>query len=175
MTPLAMFGQFPYPARTSNSSGRARSSRNGAAFLLENTQGGDTMGTSDSSQDRPDQSAARVLVVDDEKLILKLCRRILEREGYRIHTAQTATRAVERVREASFDIVMCDISMPRLQGDELVDEIRQIQPGLGVLFCSGHPLDSPALSHVDLGDDAAFLQKPFVAGDLVEAVERLVG
>lgn len=108
-----------------------------------------------------------VLVVDDERMVLRVCRRILEREGYDVLLAGDCEQAFEYVRGAngSLDVLVCDIRMPDMQGDELARKLRDLQPDLEVIFISGHTNGD------EFGEiDSQFVAKPFSAEELLGAI-----
>jgi CheY-like chemotaxis protein len=146
-----------------------------AALLLES----DTLESSDGWSDpRPHETpdihpprSRRVLVVDDEPIVLLYVARLLEEAGYEV---QTALNGVEALRTAedhafAFDLVITDIRMPALDGWELGRRLRQRRRSLPVLYVSGYDLEQ------SVAEPARFLRKPFEAADLLRRVADLVG
>jgi DNA-binding NtrC family response regulator len=129
-----------------------------------------------SQQDSGGEAAATILVVDDELMVRRVCRRVLEREGYLVLCAAGSEQAIEAVRESDtpIDVLLCDVVMPGVPGGELAVELRMLEPGVAVIFISGHVDDSNAQTQIDNGN-AGFLAKPFFADELLEVVaEALV-
>jgi len=114
-----------------------------------------------------------VLVVDDERPIREIERRILEKAGYRIIEVSGATEAFATLKDGRpIDLVIADLDMPELSGDEMVRQIRAMRPDLKVLYVTGH-IDR-LMDTRPLWDGEAFLDKPFSVNGLVEAVTLLL-
>ncbi len=82
----------------------------------------------------------RILVVDDEQLVRRTVRRLLEKSGYEVTEASDGVEALERFRAApdAFDLVLLDLSMPRMSGDETFEALRRIRGDLPVVLSSGY-------------------------------------
>ena len=117
-----------------------------------------------AAQSRP--GAGRVLVVDDEQIIRDLAEVALRKLGYTVVLAANGKEAVDIVlREPmSIDIVLLDMIMPLLGGEETLDELLKIRPGLVVIAMSGYS-EIEAKSRFG-GGISGFLQKPFTVGAL---------
>jgi len=114
-----------------------------------------------------------VLVVDDEAPVRAVERRVLEHLGYSVLEATNGTDLIEQLAGgAQFDLLIADLDMPVVRGDELARRIRRARPDLRVLYVTGH---SDWLTDGDpLAEGEAFLEKPFTPAGLREAVERLL-
>ncbi len=114
-----------------------------------------------------------ILVADDEPLVRSLARHVLERQGYRVVLAADGAEAVELFRReraaAGIALVILDASMPQLSGRQAFDVIRAADPGVPVLFASGHPLAEMA---AEAG--AGFLHKPYTPTSLAAAVQAAI-
>ena len=120
----------------------------------------------DPDQRRP-AAALRLLVVDDEAALRDLLQRYLDRLGYQVETCAGAEEALERFKAApaAFALVITDLTLPGLNGEELLARIRAIHPQQRALMLSGYPYrPTDALT--------GFLQKPFVPKMLVEEIQR---
>ncbi|BEQ13930.1 sigma-54-dependent transcriptional regulator [Desulfoferula mesophila] len=115
------------------------------------------------------QSKGRVLVVDDELTTLKNLRRILEKEGYQVSTYSNPVRALELLKQESFDVLLSDLRMPHLDGLELLDQAKLIAPGLEVIIITGYASLDGAVEATKKGA-YHFLAKPFTP----EQVRRVV-
>jgi PAS domain S-box-containing protein len=115
----------------------------------------------------------RILVVEDREETRRLITRALERAGYRVAAAADGRSALElAARESQFDLVVTDVLMPEIGGEELVRRLRWERPGLRVLFVSGHPQD---LGDLDvLAPGARLLHKPFGLSALLRGVRELL-
>ena len=115
-----------------------------------------------------------VLVVDDEESIRVVVRRILEAEGYQITEATNGLEGIARLEGGTpLDLLMADIDMPELSGDEMAVRIRKSRPDLKVLYVTGH-IDKLMDERPLLWDGEAFLEKPFSAAGLLEAVSLIL-
>ena len=116
--------------------------------------------------------ARRVLVIDDEPIVVVAVKEILELEGYAVTTAHGGHDAIEMFRRepAGFIGVLVDMTMPRLGGVDVMRELREIRADVQVILMSGYERSRAA----QLGDPpAGFLQKPFRSEDLLDAVAKL--
>jgi PAS domain S-box-containing protein len=112
-----------------------------------------------------------ILVTEDETTVRTLVRRVLERAGYRVLTAETPDEALRICRsdQGPIDLLLTDVVMPQMRGTMLADRALAIRPSMRVLFMSGY--SGTEKSHRSLADEGVpFLQKPFSAGVLSEAV-----
>jgi len=116
-----------------------------------------------------------VLVVDDEPAVRETAAQLLRRMGYEVITASTGDEAVRRFDEhaESIRLVVLDMILPRKSGQQVFASIRDRKPTARVLFCSGHGLEHEVQKLLE-EPGAAFLQKPFTAAALAEAVRRLL-
>ncbi|MBC7926768.1 MAG: response regulator [Bryobacteraceae bacterium] len=116
-----------------------------------------------------------VLVVDDEPALRKFLQIYLERVGYSVSTAETAEQALETfsLDTAAFRIIIADLSLPGMQGDEMARQMVSINPELRVLLCSGYPYAVESFPEL-IRDKFAVLQKPFLPNELAGALTELL-
>ncbi len=114
-----------------------------------------------------------ILVIDDERTILRLAERILERGGYRVITAVSAEQGIERFRMAagSISAVVLDMSMPEMSGIEAARILKRIDPDVRIILSSG--LIDEEWVRSSAQEVKALLMKPYTAERLCETV-RLV-
>lgn len=118
--------------------------------------------------------ATRVLVVDDEASVRDLQNRMLTQAGYEVHTVDDADKALQWIREEQpVDLVIADVNMPEMNGDEMARRIRALRPDLKILFVTGFS-DTLFANQPVLWEDQAFLDKPFTKAGLLEAVSLLL-
>ncbi len=128
----------------------------------------------ESVQDRM-QGTETILVVEDEKLLLRLISRILARQGYRVIEASSAGEAIlasERY-EDSIDMMLTDVIMPQMSGVELGERLLAAHPGMKVLYMSGYT-DSAIVHHELLNEGVMFIQKPFSAEKIALKVREVL-
>lgn len=115
-----------------------------------------------------------VLVVDDEASMRELQRRILAAGGYQVIEADGAAAASNILESGQHvDLLIADLDMPDVTGEEMVLRIRAATPGQKVLYVSGNVDRLLDARHI-LDDGEAFLDKPFTAKGLLEAVSLLL-
>src|SRR5690606_23764770 len=108
-------------------------------------------------------ASGRLLLVDDEPLVRHAMARALVRQGYEVRTASGGEDALAQVREdPRVDLVITDVVMPKMNGPEMIDALRQLGVEPKVLYVSGHA-DGVMPRHVG---EHAFLQKPVPADQL---------
>jgi CheY-like chemotaxis protein len=116
-----------------------------------------------------------VLIVDDEEPIRQLERRILESGGYQVLEAARAVDAFALLQEHPIrvDLLIADLLMPDIGGEEMARRIRRDRPEIKVLYVTGH-IDELMDERSTLWEGEAFLDKPFSAKALLEAVSLLL-
>ena len=123
----------------------------------------------------PDRSLS-VLIVDDEEPVLRFVDRVLRDAGFKTTTASSGADALataqQRKGERPFDLLVTDVNMPQMTGDELARRLRQIEPGLKVLYLTGYS-DQLFKEKQTLWQDEAFLEKPCSVKGLLQAVSLL--
>ena len=118
----------------------------------------------------PGGAGFSVLLVEDEGQVRKFARLALEASGYAVTEATDGEHALTLLSpDDPFDLLVTDLSMPRLHGEELAARVRAVQPWVGVLFMSGGLTDSLRLEDVP---GAVFLAKPFTSADLDRAARK---
>ncbi|MFD2740589.1 PAS domain S-box protein [Sulfitobacter aestuarii] len=117
---------------------------------------------------KAEETALRILVVDDEAIILLNTAMILSDLGHEVLEAYSGPEAVEILKQEKVDLLITDFAMPKMTGAELIDHARALQPDLKVLVVSGY---------VDLPEGATLqahrLTKPFSDFDLIKAIKTL--
>jgi CheY-like chemotaxis protein len=115
-----------------------------------------------------------VFVVDDEAPLRQMARRILEPEGYQVLDAGSGREAVAQLATGQkVDLLIADLEMPELAGEEMVRLCRLARPDLKVLYVSG-VIDRLLNDRPQLWEGEAFLEKPYTAAGLREAVALLL-
>ncbi len=117
--------------------------------------------------------AARILLVDDNKLGLIARKSVLEELGHRITTANEGQEALEQFTRDSFDMVITDYKMPHLNGRELIERIREQGGDVPIILISGY-VDGLGLTEANTGADAVIPKSAQEVPHLVRAVNRLL-
>ena len=116
--------------------------------------------------------AGTVLLVEDDESVRRACQRALDSAGYRVLAAENAGEALMIAEEnASFDLLLTDVALPRVSGPQLAERLAKIRPEAGVLFISGLPESDARLEAVRAAK-APFLAKPFTFATLLEKVSE---
>ena len=111
-------------------------------------------------------SKPRLLLVDDEPALADLLKRYLERLGYAVDASLNGRAALALADPpGKYGVVVADLTLPDMNGADLVAKLRECDPNLAVLITSGYPYDNSATG-------VEFLQKPFLPKALAEAIER---
>lgn len=115
-----------------------------------------------------------VLVVEDDEGIRTLIGKILTEDGYSVIEASDGVEALKTLQtfKGRCDLIVADVIMPRMTGAALIQAVQVLVPDTKVLFVSGYASDTLAANGV--GDESAFLQKPFLPTTLMEKVAELL-
>lgn len=113
----------------------------------------------------------KILVVDDEANIRLLCSEILSRHDYFPTCVDSPHRALRAVEEENFDLLMTDISMPEMDGLQLLQSVREFQQDLPAIIITGHGRLDQAIHSLHLGAQA-FIVKPFTQQELLQAIQE---
>ncbi len=128
----------------------------------------------DRSTERPWSEGGRILVVDDEPSVRNLARAALLRQGFDVVEAGDGREGLEMVRaDDRIDLVLLDLMMPELDGEEVLDALRRHAPALPVILSSGYPPEAVPKEVLATGP-TGFIRKPYGPAELVEHVSRLL-
>ena len=115
------------------------------------------------------------LVADDEGPLRKLLQRLLTRRGFAVDTAEDGLQASGMIERTRYDVILCDVQMPRMTGMQLYESIRRRQPHLAAAFVliSGDILNGPLQTFVET-HQIPLLSKPFGAKTLDVALDQVL-
>lgn len=121
----------------------------------------------------------RIMVVDDDKITLKMCKFILEKQDLEVVTAESGKRCLEFLREPSnprIDCILLDIEMPLLNGFNTLSSIRQSEKlkDIPVMFLTASATQETVREAIRLGV-TSYLRKPFLPKELTDKVAALLG
>jgi len=114
-------------------------------------------------------ATGRLLLVDDEAALLELLKKYLERLGYQVDACAGPEDALAlfEADPQRYALVITDLTLPRLNGEAMLDRMRARQPGLRAVVSSGYPYEPRS-------PQVVFLQKPFLPKMLAETIEKLL-
>ena len=107
----------------------------------------------------------KILIIDDEEVVLDSCARILEGGNYDIATARNGALGLRRLHEFQPDLVFVDLKMPGLSGFEVLEKIRDVDPTIVTIVITGYGTVSSAVDSMKKGA-FDFLPKPFTPDEL---------
>jgi len=111
----------------------------------------------------------RVLIVDDDRQIRKVLARILSRSDCEVSAAATGEEAIDIIGQEYFDLVLTDINLPGISGNQVLKEVKRKSPSTAVIIMAGYGSLETAIQCIKLGADD-FLQKPFDTDHLIKVV-----
>ena len=115
--------------------------------------------------------SARILVVDDEEIVIRSCLRILADGGYQVDAVQDGLEALRKVGEGSYDVLILDIKMPKIDGLEVLKQVKEGHPDIDVIMITGLSDIETAVRSMKLGA-LDYLPKPFDPDELKRVVAR---
>jgi CheY-like chemotaxis protein len=113
----------------------------------------------------------KILVVEDDSLFLWSLESFLVREGYQVSPATSGEEGINLARNRPFDVVISDFQLPGMNGRQLIEQLKNLQPDLKTLLISAHQLDEVKTPNATWPD--AYLNKPIELGMLKNLLEEL--
>ena len=123
----------------------------------------------------PAKETGTILVIEDEAMIMGVCRALLERLGYRSLGASTGEEAINIAKtfDGDIDLALLDIVLPDMGGKEIYPIIMEARPNMKVIVFSGYSIAGPAEEILDAGAQA-FIQKPFSIAEISEKLKEVL-
>ncbi len=117
----------------------------------------------------------RILFVDDELPIADMSRQRLSLLGYRVTAVTSSLEALDRLAAGvdDFDLIITDMTMPRMSGDQLAVEAKKIKPGVPIILCTGYSKKISREKAAAMGINA-LLMKPVAVSDMAEAIRKVL-
>ena len=112
-----------------------------------------------------------ILIVDDDRTILKSLREILESEGYSVETVQTSQEAIEKTKTQFYNLALLDIKLPDMEGTKLLKAMHETSPKMVKIMVTGYPALQNAVESLNMGADA-YLMKPVHPQEMLKVVEE---
>ncbi len=118
-----------------------------------------------------EESKGRILVVDDEQNICEAIKKALERSGFSVEAALNGFNALEMIRTEGFDMIICDLCLPDIDGVQLLDQIKELDPKIIVSMITGHASIDTAVTSIKHGA-VDYITKPFKPDQIRSIVNR---
>lgn len=115
----------------------------------------------------------KILVVDDENIVLSSCRLVLEAENFEVLLAESVEQALNIIINELPAMLLIDVKMPAHDGMYLMENVNEKWPGIPIIVMSGYPTNGTVKAVADLGA-AAFIAKPFTPDELLETVKSVL-
>jgi DNA-binding NtrC family response regulator len=114
---------------------------------------------------------AKILIVDDEEIVIRSCKRILSDPAYTLDCTHDGMEALRKVDESDYDLIVLDIMMPGVDGLEVLQHVKELHPGVEVIMMTGLSEVQTAVKAMKLGA-FDYLSKPFDPDELTHVVQR---
>jgi formate/nitrite transporter len=115
----------------------------------------------------------KMLIIDDEEVVLNACRKIFSAEGFHVVITTSPEEGLRLVSDSSFDVILCDWQMPGFDGMDVVEEIRNRSPASAVVMISGYPSVGRATEAMKRGA-MDYLPKPFTPDEITSVVKKSI-
>jgi NADH:ubiquinone oxidoreductase subunit E len=115
----------------------------------------------------------KILVVDDEPVVVRSCERILKAEGYNIEGVLSGREAILKMEQNNYNLVLTDLKMPEMDGITLIRWIKKSRPDIGVVIITGYPSQDTIKEALDLGI-IDYVPKPFTPAVLTDVTHRAI-
>ena len=131
--------------------------------------------TQQSKYKEPMRGSEVLLLVDDEEMILEIGKDMLEKLGYKVVVAESGRKAVEiyERNQNAIDMVILDMIMPDMSGNETYDRLKEINPAIKTLLSSGYSINGEAQAILNSGCHG-FIQKPFNLTNLSQKIRKIL-
>ena len=96
---------------------------------------------------------SKILIIEDEAAIRRVLTKILseENDSYKVEEAEDGLQGVEKVKNEDYDLILCDIKMPKMDGVEVLEAVKKIKPEIPMVMISGHGDLETAINTMRLG------------------------
>ena len=118
----------------------------------------------------PAKIKSNILIIDDDKNILKILSKLLEKEGYAVTTTETGQEALDKIKNQNYNVVLIDVKLQDVNGLNLLDQIHKIAPDMVKIILTGHPSDEDMTIAFERGANE-YLTKPVRPEKLIEVIQ----
>ncbi len=122
-----------------------------------------------------EKGTERILLVDDEEQIVSMQRQMLENMGYKVTARTNSVEALKEFKKQPqiYDLVITDMTMPHMTGDELAQKLLDVKPGIPVILCTGFNEDITEEKALEMGIQK-FIMKPVIKNDLATTIRSVL-
>ncbi len=113
----------------------------------------------------------KILVVDDEPVVIRSAERVLKAEGYNVEGALSGREAILKMEQNNYDLVLTDLKMPEVDGITLIRWMRKSKPSIGIVVITGYPSQETIKEALELGI-IDYVPKPFTPAVLTDVTHR---
>jgi DNA-binding NtrC family response regulator len=124
-------------------------------------------------QTRRQAPLARVLVVDDEELIRDTLAEVLSQERFAVSTAADGESALRAAEQTFFDVVLCDVSLPGIDGLEVLERLLRVSPETSVILITAYATVESAVEAFQRGAHD-YLMKPIILDEVIAKIHRIL-
>jgi len=118
-------------------------------------------------------NAMKILVVDDEDIVLESCQAVFELEGFEVMLVPSADKALKAMQNDDFSVLIVDVKMPKHDGIYLMKKIKEQWPDIPIIVMSGYSTTETIQEAFKVGA-ASFIAKPFEPDELVKTVRQII-
>ena len=115
----------------------------------------------------------KILVVDDEDIVLESCQAVFELEGFEALLVPSADKALGAMKNNDFDLLLIDVKMPKKDGMYLMGKIKEQWPDIPIIVMSGYYTTETIQEAIRMGA-ATFIAKPFEPDELIKIVRQVI-
>ena len=115
----------------------------------------------------------KILVIDDEPVVLNSCRKVLEEDGFDVYLVPSADEALKAMKKEGYDLLLVDVKMPKHDGIYLMQKVKEKWPDVPIIVMSGYPTTDTITDGAKMGAEA-FIAKPFTPDELLESIRQVI-
>jgi formate/nitrite transporter len=127
-----------------------------------------------ANEDKEGNMAERMLIIDDEEVVLESCRKIFSAEGFQVTCTTSPNEGLRLVADSSFDVILCDWKMPGFNGLDVIEELERRSPDSVTVMISGYPTVGRATEALKRGA-MDYVAKPFTPDEIIGVVKKAMG
>jgi len=120
-----------------------------------------------------DMAQKRVLIIDDEDVICKACKMVLNEQEFICDHCLSGKEGIQRVMEQDYDLLLLDMKLKEMDGMDILKQVKQKKPDLYVIVITGYSTVANTVKAMKLGAND-YLSKPFTDHELIDAVNALL-